>query len=351
MYFFPDLIYFPTTWFKPGCLMKVHLRSDRMLPLVIAIAVFTSGPVSAQSAPPHSAPADWGPISINLEEYDYPYPVEYMNFSVYGKNVRIAYMDVAPTGPANGRTVIFHHGGYYYSWYWEDQIRALSEKGYRVIAKDRLGWGKSSKPDIPYSINLWASNTARLMDHLGIEQAALVGHSIGGQMVTRFAFLFPDRITHLVTVNQVGLTDRRGGRGFEPLTGEVDANPDMDAVYASLLRWAEENYVKWSPDYLEHMRIRYGQRLSGDWPRMAYISRLTGHMRSMDTVVNDWRHIETPTLILGGQEDYPTYAEEARHAASIFPNGEAVLIPNVGHNPHEEAPDRVNAELIRFLGT
>jgi len=327
------------------------LRSYRSLFLLTAIAVFTSSVVSAQSGPPHSAPASWGPISINLEEYDYPYPVEYMNFSVYGEDVRIAYMDVAPTGPANGRTVIFHHGGYYYGWYWKDQIRALSEEGYRVIAKDRLGWGKSSKPEITYSINLWASNTARLMDHLGIEQAALVGHSIGGQMVTRFAFLYPERITHLVTVNQIGLTDRRGGRGFQPLTGEIDANPDMDAFYASLMRWAEKNYVKWSPDYLEHMRIRYGQRLSGDWPRMTYISRLTGHMRNMDTVVNDWQHIKTPTLILGGQEDYPTYAEESRHAASIFPNGEVILIPNVGHNPHEEAPEIFNVELIRFLGS
>ena len=80
--------------------------------------------------------------------------------------------------------------------------------------KDRLGWGKSSKPVIPYSINLWASNTARLMDHLNIERAAVVGHSIGGQMVTRFAFLYPERTTHLVTVNQVGLTDRRQGRAL-----------------------------------------------------------------------------------------------------------------------------------------
>ena len=327
------------------------LGSNRSLTLLAALAVVMSNPALAQSAPPGSAPAGWGPISINLEEYDYPFPVQYMNFSVYGKDVRLAYMDVAPTGPANGRTVIFHHGGYYYGWYWKDQIRALSEAGYRVIAKDRLGWGKSSKPDIPYSINLWASNTARLMDHLSIEQAALVGHSIGGQMVTRFAFLFPERITHLVTVNQVGLTDRRGGRGFQPLTGDVDANPDMDDVYASLLRWAERNYVTWSPDYLEHMRIRYGQRLSGDWPRMAYISRLTGHMRGMDTVVNDWQHIETPTLILGGEEDYPTYAEESRRAASIFPNGEVFLIPNVGHNPHEEVPDVVSEKLISFFGS
>lgn len=319
--------------------------------LLSLFSISFSGVASAQSAPPSSPPAHWGPMSINLEEFDYPYQVDYMNFSVYGEDVRIAYMDVAPTGPANGRTVIFHHGGLYYGWYWSEQIKALAAEGYRVIAKDRLGWGKSSKPLIPYSINLWASNTARLMDHLGIEQAALVGHSIGGQMVTRFAFLYPERITHLVTVNQVGLTDRRSGRGFRPLTGEVDANPDMDSVYASLHRWGTENYSTWQPEFLEHMRIRYGQRLSGDWPRMAAVSQLTNHMRAMDTVVNDWQHIQTKTMIMGGEEDYPTFAEEALRAADVFPHGEAFLIPGVGHNPHEEVPDVVSAELIRFLGS
>jgi len=290
-------------------------------------------------------------MSINLEEFEYPFPVEYMNFRIYNQDVRIAYMDVAPAGPANGRAVVLHHGGLYYGWYWKEQIEALSNEGYRVIVKDRLGWGKSSKPVIPYSINLWASNSARLMDHLGIEEAAMVGHSIGGQMVTRFAFLYPERTTHLVTVNQIGLTDRRGGRGFRPLTGDVDENPDMDAVYAGLLRWANDNYVQWQPEFAEHMRIRYGQRLSGEWPRMAYVSSLTGQMRGMDTVVNDWQHIHTRTLILGGEEDYPTFAEEARHAAGVFPNAEVFLIPNVGHNPHEEVPAIVNEELIRFLGS
>lgn len=319
--------------------------------LLSFLTISFAGLVSAQSGPPSSPPADWGPMSINLEEFEYPYPVAYMNFSVYGEEVRIAYMDVAPTGPANGRTVIMHHGGLYYGWYWSEQIKALAQEGYRVIAKDRLGWGKSSKPIIPYSMNLWASNTARLMDHLEIEQAALVGHSIGGQMVTRFAFLYPERITHLVTVNQVGLTDRRAGRGFRPLTGEVDANPDMDAVYSGLLRWASDNYSTWQPEFIEHMRIRYGQRLSGDWPRMAQVSRLTGHMRGMDTVVNDRQHIKTRTLVLGGDADYPTFAEEARQAADTFPNGEVFLIPGIGHNPHEEVPDIVSAELIRFLGS
>ncbi len=328
--------------------LKLALAKYTFLTLLFAAV---TGAALAQSEPPAEAPADWGPVSINLEEIEYPYPVSYMNFRVYNQDVRLAYMDVSPTDRSNGRTVIFHHGGLYYGWYWEKQIEALAAQGYRVIVKDRLGWGKSSKPIIPYSINLWASNTARLMDHLGIERAAVVGHSIGGQMVTRFAFLYPERTTHLVTVNQVGLTDRRQGRGFNPISGEVDANPDMDDVYASLRRWGNENYVTWSPDYLKHMHIRYGNRLSGDWPRMAYVSRLTGQMRGMDTVVNDWQHIQTKTLVMGGEEDYPSFAEEARHAAEIFPNGEVFLIPDIGHNPHEEVPDVVNAALIRFLGT
>ena len=132
--------------------------------MMLALAgIFLAGAAFAQSAPPESPPADWGPVSINLEEIEYPYPVSYMDFRVYNEDARLAYMDVAPSGPANGRTVILHHGGLYYGWYWEKQIAALSGAGYRVIAKDRLGWGKSSKPVIPYSINLWASNTARLM--------------------------------------------------------------------------------------------------------------------------------------------------------------------------------------------
>ena len=313
------------------------------------LALSLNSSLLGQTSPPSTAPEEWGAVSINMEEIDYPYPVNYLNFSVYGQDVRVAYMDVAPKGQPNGRTVIFHHGGLYYGWYWENQIEALSSAGYRVIAKDRLGWGKSSKPIIPYSINLWASNTARLMDHLEISEAALVGHSIGGQMVTRFAFLYPDRITHLVTVNQVGLTDRRAGRGFKPLSGEIESKPDMDKLYESLLGWADENYISWQPAFIKHMRIRYGHRLSGDWPRLAQVNQLTGHMRAMDTVVNDWQHIQTKTLILGGEDDYPSFSREAKGAAKVFPNAETFLIPGVGHNPHEEVPDIVSTQLIKFL--
>ena len=310
-----------------------------------------SADLGAQQAPPPSPPAEWGPISINLEEIAYPHPVHYLNLSVYGQDVRIAYMDVAPVGTGNGQTVMLLHGGSYYGWYWKAQIDALTKAGFRVVVKDRLGWGKSSKPILPYSISLHASNTAALLDHLGISKAAIVGHSIGGQMATRFAFLYPDRTTHLVMVNPVGLTDNRAGRGFRPFDGEVDVEPDLQAAYEADVRTDLARYVVWRAEYLEHLRIRHGVRLSAEWPRLAYVRALGGNLRSIDSTVNDWPHIRVKSMVLGGTEDGPDFPENARRAAETLPNAELVLIPDAGHNPHEEKPDLVNAELIRFLSS
>ncbi len=306
---------------------------------------------TAQQRPPASPPAEWGALSINIEEVEYPHPVKYFNLNVYGQDVRMAYMDVAPAGTPNGRTVVLLHGGSYYGWYWKAQIEALRNTGYRVVVEDRLGWGKSSKAILPYSISMHASNTVALMDHLGVDKAAVVGHSIGGQMATRIAFLYPDRLTHLVMINPIGLTDNRAGRGFRPFDGKVDVQPNLQAAYEADVRTDLSRYVVWKPEYLEHLRIRHGVRLSAEWPRLAYVRELGGNLRSVDSTVNDWPHLKTRTMLLGGEKDGPNFPRDARRAAGIIPNCELVLIPNAGHNPHEELPERVNAELIRFLGS
>jgi pimeloyl-ACP methyl ester carboxylesterase len=324
--------------------------STALLGAVILSALVTAE-LGAQHAPPPSPPAEWGPISINLEEIEYPHPVHYLNLNLYGQDVRIAYMDVAPAGTPNGQTVVLLHGGSYYGWYWKAQIEALTRAGFRVVVKDRLGWGKSSKPILPYSISLHASNTAALLDHLGVSKAAVVGHSMGGPMATRFAFLYPERTSHLVMVNPIGLTDGRAGRGFRPFDGKVDVKPDLQAAYEADVRTDTARYVVWRPEYLEHLRIRHGVRLSAEWPRLAYVRELGGNLRSVDSTVNDWPHIRTKAMILGGREDGPSFAEDAGRAAKTLPNAELVLIPNVGHNPHEETPEIVNAELIRFLSS
>ncbi len=306
----------------------------------------------AQYQPPSSPPADWGPVSIDLEEIEYPYPVHYLERELFGETVRIAYMDVAPAGEPNGRTVYLTHGMSYYGWYWADTIEALSNEGYRVIAEDRLGWGRSSKPLIPYSWHLHAGNKAALMDHLGVEQAAVIGHSMGGQMVSRFARLYPERTTHMVMVNPIGLGGREGPAPMEPVTTDEIPQPDeqrsvdRQEIYDRHLATETRRVVEWQPEFLEHVRIRFGNDISDGGPLKAAV--LTAN-RTGDSMVGDWPLIQAKSLIIGGEEDGPGFPDAVQRAADTLPNGEALLFPDVGHNPHLEAPELLNRELIRFL--
>lgn len=321
--------------------------------LFLALGLGIAIPGHAQEPqPPATPPAEWGPISINLTEIEYPYPVEYMDIELYGQDVRIGYMDVAPVGTPNGQTVLMLHGGSYYGWYWEAQIDALTNEGFRVVVKDRLGWGKSSKPILPYSHSLHAHNSAALLEHLGVSEAAVVGHSIGGQMATRFTFLYPDMVTHMVMVNPVGITERRPGRGFQPLNPDnVDPTPDLQEAYERDVATDLRRYAEWRPEYLEHLRIRHGVRLAADYPRLAMVRSLGSNLRSLDSIVDDWPHISTKAMLLGGEDDGASFPDDARAAVDALQNAELVLIPGIGHNPHEEVPEIVNEELIRFLSS
>jgi pimeloyl-ACP methyl ester carboxylesterase len=111
----------------------------------------------------------------------YPYPVHFLDLEMQGQTLRMAYIDVAPTGTANGQTIVLLHGKNFGSYYWKDTIRMLAAAGYRVVAPDQIGWGKSAKPDIRYSFQALAANTAHLLDTLGIGRVIVLGHSTGGR--------------------------------------------------------------------------------------------------------------------------------------------------------------------------
>src|SRR6185503_13294812 len=133
------------------------------------------------------APADYGPVSADVAEIAYPYPVSTLSFVLYGQDVRMAYMDVKPTGAANGQTVVLLHGFNFSGEAWRGTIDVLAREGFRVIVPDQIGFGRSSKPKIPYNFNDMAINTRRLLESLGIDRAAIVGHSMGGMLASRFA--------------------------------------------------------------------------------------------------------------------------------------------------------------------
>ncbi len=300
------------------------------------------------ATPPAEAPADWGPVSANFEEIPYPYPVHFLELNRFRQDMRMAYMDVPPTGAPNGQTVFWQHGMNFYSEAYTPQIDALSEAGFRVIAVDRIGYAKSSKPIIPYDFNFVAANMKTLLDELGIEKTAIVGHSMGGMVVSRFAMIYPEMTTHVVMVNQIGLTDQRQSRDWtDPYAGGVD---EID------YQWALERHrryfpSKWPPAHLEYVRRQYGQSLSGEWPRLAMIRRLQVQMLYIDPVVYDWQHISVKALVMGGAEDRLTddFTARANHVNDELQNSTLILYPGIGHAPQVEIPDQFHADLIRFL--
>src|SRR5208283_37159 len=138
------------------------------------------------------------PLSISLEGYDYPYRVDFLPITIEGQDLRMAYMDVSPVGKGNGRSVMLLHGKNFFGAYWKETIQALVQHGYRVIVPDQIGFGKSSKPNIHYSFHLLAAATKGLLDLLAVNHVAIVGHSMGGMLATRFALMYPEVVTHLI---------------------------------------------------------------------------------------------------------------------------------------------------------
>ncbi len=322
-------------------------------PTVFAAILFTllvSTLALAQgNEPPSEPPAHWGPISSTMEEIPYPHPVQYLDFNIFGQDLKLAYMDVRPEGEANGQTAMLFHGMNFTGKAFEVTIDALRAAGFRVIVPDRIGYGRSSKPDIPYNLHVFTSNAKSLLDHLEVPEVAIVGHSMGGMVATRFAMSYPDTTTHVVMVNQIGMTDQRQSRTWRDI--EEVYKGILGTSYQSILRNHIRYYPTWKPEYLEWVRLQYGLTLTSEWPLLARIRAWQTQILFFDPVVYDWQHIKTKALVMGGAADALTrdYAAAARQVAETLPNAELVLFPGIGHNPQFEIPDEYHAELIRFL--
>jgi len=157
-----------------------------------AILICAAALTGLNAQQPRKAPADIKPGSITYEDIAYPHPVHYLPLTLYGQDVRMAYMDVPAAGQPNGRTVVLFHGMNFGGFYFGGPIEALRNAGYRVVVPDQIGFGRSSKPVLPYNFHDMALNSRTLLQSLGIARAAIVGHSMGGMLASRFAASYPD---------------------------------------------------------------------------------------------------------------------------------------------------------------
>src|SRR5258706_16084582 len=180
-----------------------------MIARTLCALVCSAWLLAAQEPAAPSAPTDVKPGSITYEGIEYPYPVAFLPLTLYGQDVRMAYMDVPPAGQPNGRTVVLLHGMNFGGFYFSGPINVLRSVGFRVVVPDQIGFGRSSKPVIPYNFHDMAANTRRLLQTLGITKAAVVGHSMGGMLTARFAASYPDLTELAIIYNPIGLTDPR----------------------------------------------------------------------------------------------------------------------------------------------
>ena len=315
-------------------------------------------PAEGQTRPAVPAPTDVKPGSITCEECPYPFPSSYLPLTLYGQDVRMAYMDVAPQGTANGHTVMIFHGHNFAGFYFGNIIDALRAEGFRVIVVDQIGYGRSSKPLIQYTLSDMARNSNAILESLKIDRVMVVGHSMGGMLAARFASLYPKVAERVVIYNPIGLIDTRHGRS----PGNVDAQyknalgATYQSVKAGLMRYVAHDPTKWNDEFEKYARIRYAWTLGAEWPRLAMVQTLTGSLISGDPVVYDWAHIQAPTLAFGGAEDVlpgtaKLFQDRMKVLADTVPqgNGKLHLIPGLGHVPHLEDAAKTIPPLVAFL--
>jgi pimeloyl-ACP methyl ester carboxylesterase len=305
------------------------------------------------------------PLGIGLEEIAYPYPVAFLDLVIEGQALRMAYMDVAPTGPSNGNTAVLLHGKSFSGIYWENAIRRLTDDGYRVVVPDQIGFGKSSKPDIRYSFDLLAANTKKLLDTLGIHRAAIVGHSFGGMLAIYFARTYPDITAALALENPIGLEDYRSAIPPQPLATLVAT--EMAQTPDSYRTFMKAFFATWTPEREALVDVFARILKSGEYPRYARASALTYEMIYQQPIRHELHLLAMPVLLIIGQSDrsvfFRRYARPedikalgdwpalGRAAIKELPDGQLVEIAGAGHVSHLERPAEFLGALTKFLAT
>jgi pimeloyl-ACP methyl ester carboxylesterase len=315
---------------------------------------------------PAAGEATWAPLDKRLTQYSYPYEVKVFPVQVQGQDLEMAYMDIAPTGTPSGQVVLLLHGKNFSGAYWAKTIEVLTEAGHRVVVPDQLGFGKSSKPvNIQYSFQLMATQTRALLDKLGVKEAHVVGHSMGGMVATRFALMYPEVAKRLVLVNPIGLEDWKRKVPYQTVdkwTASVKKNTPE-----GIQNYMKQNYFdgQWKEDWNSLVTIQAGWAVGPDKDQMARVSALTYDMVFTQPVVYEFPDLKMPTLLLIGTRDRTAlgkplvspevratmglYEDLGKAAAAAIPNASLVEFEDVGHMPQVEVFGPYSQALLDFV--
>lgn len=253
-----------------------------------------------------------------------------------------------------GTPVVLIHGWPLSSASWESQARVLADNGYRVIAYDRRGFGRSGWAATGYEYNTLASDLNDLMEALDLRGATLVGFSMGGGEVARYLATYgTSRVNKAVLVSAV-----------TPYLLKTDDNPD--GLPKETFDGIVEKLEKDRPDFLKAFgKMFYGVGLvshpvSESFLEFSQEMALAASPMATIKLVRAWSEtdfrgdlakITIPTLVIHGTSDKTVPIENsARRAVSLLANAELIEYDGEPHGLNATAPKKLNDDLLAFLG-
>jgi len=252
-----------------------------------------------------------------------------------------------------GQPIVFNHGWPLSADAWEDQMIFLAERGYRCIAHDRRGHGRSSQPWDGNDMNTYADDLAQLVEKLDLKDAIHVGHSTGGGEVARYIGRHgTKRVAKAVLIGAV-----------PPLMLKTPANPGglpmevFDGIRAGVLNDRSQFFKELSVRF--YGANRPGAKVSQGLRDSFWLQgMLCGHKAAYDCIkafsetdfTADLRKCDVPTLILHGDDDQIVPIGASALLSSKLVKGATLkVIPGAPHGMCSTLKDKVNAELLAFV--
>lgn len=253
----------------------------------------------------------------------------------------------------SGQPVILIHGYPLSSASWEKQVPALLNSGYRVIAYDRRGFGKSSQPTSGYNYNIFAEDLHKLVTHLRLRDFVLVGFSMGGGEVARYIGKHGSKEVSKAVI--IG--------GVPPYLLKTADNPEgVDAsVFEGIQKAVAADRYAFFTEFFKNFYntdVLLGKRVSeqavqASW-NTAAIASATASLACVPTWHEDFRadvaKIDVPTLVIHGDSDrIVPLAAAGQRTAKLIPGAELVVIKDGPHNIAWTHADELNSALLTFL--
>lgn len=257
-------------------------------------------------------------------------------------------------GLKNAQPVVFHHGWPLSADDWDNQMMFFLNEGYRVIAHDRRGHGRSTQTDTGNEMDTYAEDMKELAAHLDLRHAIHIGHSTGGGEVAHYvARAEPGRVEKAVLIGAV-----------TPTMLKTDANPGglPLEVFDTFRKGTAENRAQFFLDIASGPFYGFNrtgvQPIEGvirDWWRQGMMGGIKAHYDcvkafSETDFTEDLKSIDVPVLVMHGDDDQVVpYADSAPLAAKLLKNGRLKTYPGFPHGMATTHADVINADLLAFI--